>query len=319
MYIKRRSASAIYKLFIGGLALVGLLLEFLSFGLAAWRLFMPWVLLLTAIYYLLSAIITAFFKRRSSGRMLSPMFQGALTLSSLGVMIGYLLIITGHSGMPSLAGFAGVLTYFIMPCLVLFDWLIFSKKGQWRIVDPFYWLAFPVIYACGILLSANFTTRAIILEYPYEFLNYHVIGIDTMLWWGAIIGVLFMAGGFVLALLDLLWSGKLAKHIVMPRIKTVVVEETIEEIEDEPEPRQKVEKIAAKPVEVKNVAKKSQKSPKSQASQNPRQPQNPQKSQKGKNQQKPQSQAKSSGKERKSQNQKSQRPKRPQSNKPQSA
>lgn len=316
MYIKRRSVSVVYRLFIGGLALACLLLEFSSFGSAAWRLFMPWVLLFTVIYYLLSAIITAFFKRRSSGRMLSPMFQGALTLSGLAVMIGYLLVITGHSGMPSLAGFAGVLAYFIVPCLILFDWLIFSKKGQWRATDPFYWLAFPVIYACGILLSANFTTRVIMLEYPYEFLNYHVIGIDAMLWWGAIIGVLFVAGGFVLVILDLLWSGKLAKYIVMPRIKTVVVEETIEEVEDEPEPRQKVEKIATKPVETQNVTKKSQKSSKSQTSQNSRRPQNSQKSQKVKNQQKSQLQAKSSSKEQKPQNQKSQRPKRPQSNKP---
>lgn len=251
MYIKRRSVSALYKLAVSVLALVGLLLELASFGTAAWRLFAPWVILLAAVYFLIAAIMTAFFKRRSPVRMLCPMLQGLLTISGLVIAVGYLLVITGHSGIPSLAGFAGVLTYFIVPLLILGDWLLFSKKGQWRTVDPFYWLAFPVIYACGILLSANFTTRVIILEYPYEFLNYPVIGIDTMLWWGAVLGILILAGGYLLMMLDLLWSGKLAQHIVMPRIKTIVVEEVIEEVEEEPEPRQKVEKVAKHSVEVK--------------------------------------------------------------------
>ncbi len=63
--------------------------------------------------------------------------------------------------------------------------------------------------------------------YPYEFLNYPEIGLDEMAWWLAIFISLELAFGYLILCLDLLIGGRLSKYIVLPKIKTIIIEEDI--------------------------------------------------------------------------------------------
>ena len=119
------------------------------------------------------------------------------------------------------------------------------KKGVWRAVDPWYWLALVIIYASGILLTARGTKE---LSYPYDFLNYSEIGIDIMIWWIVLVSLIVLVIGYSFVIFDFALGGELRKHIVMPRIKTIVIEEEIiESVVEAPEVAQETMKEKSEP------------------------------------------------------------------------
>lgn len=241
MQISNRTAMVIFNFITAALAGLATWIQFLSFGHDAWRLFATWVTLAAAIYYCLDALVGLLHKRRTAGTELCPMLQGALIVSGITLLLIRIICYAMDSYIPS-AGVNVVLSDFILPVLMIMSWVMFSQKGKWRAYEPFYWLAFPAIYASMILVSGEFMSHTARLVYPYEFLDYPAIGIDTMLWWFAILTVLILIVGYVFWISDFALSGKLAERIVMPKIKTVIIEEEVEDEADEPE-------LAAKPEE----------------------------------------------------------------------
>lgn len=231
MYIQSRPTVALYRLAVSVVATVSLILQFVVVGTAAWRTFPVWFLLIVAVYYAVLSIITAFMKRRDSGKVICPTLQGALLLA--GTIIATATAIFGVVGMPGAGptGFILFLANFCVPLMILLDWILFTRKGAWRFIDPFYWLALPIIYVSYILTSAAFMPASAELIYPYGFLDFPVINLDTMLWWMAILLVLALTFGYIYVVLDFAMSGRLGKYVVLPKIKTIVIEE---EVVDQP-------------------------------------------------------------------------------------
>ncbi len=232
MHIEKRSAVAIYRLVIVILAVIGLWIELASFQESAWRLFATWTLAILAIYYMVVTIKTAFWKRSAFDVLPCPMLQGMLLVAGVSMLIASVsgLQLTG------LTGFSNVLIAFLIPLLLLGDYFIFSKKGSWRTIEPFYWLAFPVVYVASIIITGDFMyTTDPGLVYPYGFLNFHAIGVDRMLWFFALEIAVVLVVGYILVVIDRLASGKVAQHIVMPRIKTIVIEEEVSDTVQMPE------------------------------------------------------------------------------------
>lgn len=78
--------------------------------------------------------------------------------------------------------FLGV--HYIIPILIIIDWIIFEKKGKIKKVEPFIYLIMPAIYFIVALISAKFghglgcnSTS----KYPYPFLDIEVLGIGKVL------------------------------------------------------------------------------------------------------------------------------------------
>lgn len=269
MHIQNRTATVIFSFIIGVLAALAAWIQFLSFGHDAWRLFATWVALVAAIYYILDAVVALLAKRRPVGAELCPMLQGGLIVSGITLLLIRIICYAMDSYIPG-AGGNVMLSEFILPVLMIMSWVMFSQKGKWRAYEPFYWLALPGIYASAILVSGEFMPRNARLVYPYEFLDYPSIGIDTMLWWFAIFAVAILIVGYIFWILDFAMSGKLSEHIVMPKIKTVVIEEEVEDEEATPEVTEKPEEKPVKlvttgsrnlPVIKAQAAKKSQSQP----------------------------------------------------------
>lgn len=274
MHIQNRTATVIFNFIIGALAALATWIQFLSFGHDAWRLFATWVTLVAAIYYMLDAIVALLAKRRPVGAEFCPMLQGGLIVSGITLLLIRIICYAMDSYIPS-AGGNVMLSEFILPVLMIVTWVMFNQKGKWRVYEPFYWLALPGIYAFAILVSGEFMPHNARLIYPYEFLDYPSIGIDTMLWWFAIFAVVILIVGYIFWILDFAMSGKLSKHIVMPKIKTVVIEE---EVEDEKTIPEVVEKPEEKPVKLVTTGSrnlpviKAQAAKKSQAQSQPTKP-----------------------------------------------
>lgn len=246
MHIQSRAAMIVFNFVIGVLAALATWIQFSSFGNDAWRLLATWVALIAAIYYILNATAVLFSKRRIIGLELCPVLQGGLIVAGITLLLIRIVCYAMDSYLPS-AGLNFLLIDLILPLLMIMSWVMFSIKGKWRVHDPFYWLAMLTAYFCAILASGEFMPRSARMIYPYEFLNYPSIGIDTMLWWLAIFAAVILIVGYIFWVLDFALSGKLSKCIVMPKIKTVVIEEEVEDEESEPEV---VEKPEEKPVKL---------------------------------------------------------------------
>lgn len=226
MYMHYRPAAAIFRLTTGGLAVAGTALQFVTFGSAAWRLFSTWTLLITALYFVVIAIVSAFWSRRSLGKQNSPVLEGTIIVANMMTLVGavYFWQIDQSSWWSDNIGMTAL--YLLVPIMALLDYCLFCRKGRFHVIFPIDWLAFPTIYAALILLTALNRFSTLELAIPYEFLNYELIGFNNFALSLVIIVILTLAFGYLLFLIDFALSGKLAKQIVLPRLKAVVVEET---------------------------------------------------------------------------------------------
>lgn len=236
MYIRNKLVSSFYKLSLGLISVYGFWMTLASFGATAWRLFSTWALMIGAIYFCISALILALSGKRESGDAPCPMLEGALIVAFLLQAVTAIACAINDEYFPGLSGFVAVLAYYILPVLTLLDWCLFNKKGLWRAVDPFYWLALPLSYSAMIILTANMLPSSTALLYPVAFLDYNTYGLWEMLGWLALIGLLILIFGYILILLDAFMGGIIAKHIVLPRIRTVTVDDEGEPLDEDAQP-----------------------------------------------------------------------------------
>lgn len=228
--------SLIYRLVIS--IFVGILFwqQFHSLGLGAWRLLETWILLAALVYFIF-AIPTTWLRRKQPQPLTAfcPVLQGAVIVLGAGMIVLWLFYQAQQIAWPGADNPWAGLAVFLAPILTLVDWFLFTKKGGWQLSYPFYWLGVVISYGCIIILTANFVPHRAGWEYPYGMLNYPEIGIIAMLWWLVLISVILLVIGYAMVSLDYLISGRLGQHIVMPRIKTIVIEEPIAEEIIEPE------------------------------------------------------------------------------------
>lgn len=224
MQNRKTTVSIVLKTLLGLLALIAFLSEWSTYGDAAPRLFGYWVMLLAMIFYFASAVYL-FFHRRTSITGCLPRLTACIVLNLLVLMFGALIFRINNLDFPTAGSFSGTLICFVIPILALVDWLNFAKKGALRTTDPWAFLAPSVIFASLIIITTEQLPTNYPWRYPYQFLNYEAIGLPTMAWLLLISVTLIIIGGYVLYSLDFVMSGELAKHIVLPKIKTIVVVE----------------------------------------------------------------------------------------------
>lgn len=220
MFIRNRLASALFKLVLGLTSSLALFLVFVECGTSAGRLFSTWVLLISAVYFLLAAIFTLN-RKISTGNVLCPLVEGSILASFLLAGIIEIVSVATHTATSGPTGMTMALIYATLPILVLCDWLLFVKKGQFKLRDPLYWLALPAFYVGYIIFTAELMPADAALRYPVSFLDYAEIGIAEMCSQLICIAVLFLIGGYILYMVDFATSGELSKHIVMIHLRDV--------------------------------------------------------------------------------------------------
>lgn len=236
MYVKCRPIVALYREIIGLLALVASWSLFVMMGASAWRLFMTWALILASIYYIFSGFLTIIMvKWRDYGWTMLPTWQLA-TIIALGLVLVEKII---GQATPLVFGNVAILIQIILPCLVLLDWLCFSKKGAFRLIDPWYALALPACYAAWITLSAPETKLT--PSYPYVIFDFNAVPVSTFIWWLIFMMVSLLLASYIIYIVDFMMSGKVSRYIVMPKIKLVEIEDDpIEDDAKKPQPEIKV-------------------------------------------------------------------------------
>ena len=200
MYIANRPLSAGYKIFTALIAWISLWFLVRDYQGSSVQFLATFVALLSGVYFLAAAFKVLFGHRHHPWRAFCPVWHGAL-------LLGALLVLTTQvvaSAFPDAAiltpaGVGGLIASLVLPLLIVFDWALFSAKGHWRLIDPWYWLCLPLIYLAINYLVIGATVSSEPLVYPYGFLDYLALGvIPTLIWIGGImVGCLVL--GFLLA------------------------------------------------------------------------------------------------------------------------
>lgn len=249
MYIRKQSVAAFYKLLIGVLALSAWWFLLVQNGWSAFRLYPTWALGITAIYFIAAAAILALRQGDKSDSAFCPMLEGMILMGF--ILMSGMAVASAVDGfdLPEIPTWVIVLVVAVLPVLVLLDWLLFCKKGRWQAIDPFYWLALPVTYCATMIFTAEILPEDLVMwRYPVPFLNYMDFGLFEMLGWMLVVAILQLAVSYVLFLVDFAMSGKLAKRIVLPHIRTVMVEES-----DTSQTGHRMEKTAVKSIQSKSI------------------------------------------------------------------
>lgn len=234
MQIKAPLFATTYRLIVSLLAFYTVYAVLSSCGLSGLRLLSFWIMLIAGLYFLISGLHTFFTRTRPETPVFCPVIQGTLIVLGLILLLGWLSNLVFGFQFFTIAAPESFLIYLLLPLLFLCDWLLFSPKGSWTASYPLYWLAVLAAYASLIILTSAFISQNSLLRFPYWFLNYPDSGVDTLLCWSALIASLTLVFGYTFWIIDFALSGELARHVVLPRIKTIVIEEELDEPKSSP-------------------------------------------------------------------------------------
>lgn len=76
-----------------------------------------------------------------------------------------------------------VIAHYVVPFMVVADWLLFEQKGNYGFKDPLKWLIVPMVYCLLIFLNAKFGyTYESGSNFPYTFLDMKIYGFDIIIY-----------------------------------------------------------------------------------------------------------------------------------------
>jgi hypothetical protein len=206
--MKRRETLAAARIVFGTLALIAIVTQlvvhvqhrldvvnFFSYFTNLSNLFAAAVLLIGAVYLL-------------QGREPTPrddLVRGAsvVGMALVGIVFGVLL---RHVDLGTLLPWVNVVVHYVLPVVVVLDWLYQPPKSLLAFVQVRYWLVFPLLFFAYTLIRG-----AIVGWYPYPFFNpAHVGGYLGIALYGVAILILFL----LIAWLLIFAANRLPRRVV---------------------------------------------------------------------------------------------------------
>ena len=131
-----------------------------------------------------------------------PRFKGGVTLVIAVTFLIYHIVLApqfiANSIHYNIFTMQNLTVHYIVPILVIVDWLLFDEKLSFKWFDPFIWLSLPIIYFVFILIRAKIGSTIEILSsyYPYFFIDVDLIGWQNVLLNSAAMLLAFLALGY---------------------------------------------------------------------------------------------------------------------------
>lgn len=97
-----------------------------------------------------------------------------------------------------------IITHYLVPLLVIFDWILFEEKGKYGKKEPFLWLIIPYTYFVYAIIRAELfgQIKGIDSRYPYFFIDIDALGIINVLKYVIIITIFFIILGYIIYFID---------------------------------------------------------------------------------------------------------------------
>lgn len=184
MYIRYKPLAVLWRMaiaLVGTIALIAKLDLFgESFSLTSFHYFDILITIVTVIYYFVLSFWQAS-RPDNEKTCLLPSFKGTLMLSMCLIgLVSYLIVNRGRisDGLDFL--WANIIHY-ALPIVIVLDWILFDKKGDFKIWFPFIWCIPPFLYTMTVYLAVYaFNGRVGIYgRFPYEFMNMDLNGAAT--------------------------------------------------------------------------------------------------------------------------------------------
>ena len=102
---------------------------------------------------------------------------------------------------------ANKIVHYIVPTMMILDYLLFDNKGNYKKIYPLYWIVIPYIYLLYVFIMIQLGNDiGVNSKYPYPFLNIEVLGDIKVLVYIIYFNIAFILLGYVIFILDKLLS-----------------------------------------------------------------------------------------------------------------
>ena len=144
-----------------------------------------------------------------------PRLKGAVTMSiTVTFLIYHFLLSPTAEKYEGLEYIRNIILHYIVPIMTILDYIIFDKKGIYKIIDPLLWLLIPFLYFAFILIRARlgepFSDGS---YYPYFFVDIDKYGLKIVLRNVFFITIFFTILGYIEYFIDRLLK-RLSKNKV---------------------------------------------------------------------------------------------------------
>ncbi len=227
MYISWKPLAVFWRIII---ALTGTVALIFNFGIIKANLqllqieyFYNIITIFTVIYY----YVLAFWQINNTKKdktCLVPWLKGAITVSCVGIMIiSYFFI--NNTTVPNWdTYFVANTMHYVIPIMVIIDWLLFDKKGFFKLFFPIIWATPAILYSAYVYISVLFLDRSVGVaksfcypikdcgSYPYPFFNVEANGILNTIATLLLLAVIFVVVGYLMYFIDII-PGKVGGFI----------------------------------------------------------------------------------------------------------
>ncbi len=109
--------------------------------------------------------------------------------------------------------FNDLVVHYLIPLLVILDWLLFDPKPGYRATDPLKWLVLPLLYFLFTIIRAQLggPLEGTSNRYPYFFIDIDALGMGRVFFNVLILTVGFLALGYIIYFVDHFW-GRIQKN-----------------------------------------------------------------------------------------------------------
>jgi hypothetical protein len=197
MRIKNRGVSAAYKLLLVLAGFFGLLLIFGvfdgKFKISILNYFTILSNLLCVVYFILD--LGYIYKNRRDGTktVWCPALKG---IAMMAVTVTWLVahfVLGLRFTMSDSSGISLLFVHYLIPIMVIIDWLLFDPKGLIKAYSPLVWPLGPLLYFAYAMVAARIGNGiGDQSRYPYPFLD-----VDKLGWGTVLLTVLIMVAAFV--------------------------------------------------------------------------------------------------------------------------
>lgn len=220
MYIGLKPLAVFWRMIIALMGTVALLFTFMSnakFQTVQLEYFYNLITIITVIYY----YVLSFWQINNTNKektCLVPWLKGTITVSSAGVLLVSFFFINNHT-VPNWDTYLVANTmHYIIPAMVVADWLLFDKKGFFKPFFPIIWTIPSMLYVAYVYTSVLVMERSVgkvgvfcypitdCGSYPYPFFNIEANGIINTVAKLLLLAVVLLVIGYIMYGIDIIPS-----------------------------------------------------------------------------------------------------------------
>ncbi|MGU8655084.1 Pr6Pr family membrane protein [Clostridium perfringens] len=216
MFIKNKLISVLYKLIIIIICSYGIFIEIGIFdgkvNFKIFNYFTIWSNILVLLYLICSIVWIIKYNNTKKNNTFLPSLKGAITLNIVITFLVYNFILTKSNFDMKIANsynmfIANKIVHYIVPVMMILDYLLFDNKGEYKKIYPVYWISIPYIYLFYVFIMIKLGNDVgINSKYPYPFLNIELLGNSKVFISIIYFNIAFILLGYLIFILDKLFS-----------------------------------------------------------------------------------------------------------------